>query len=471
MTVKNRIPKTFEEALAAFEALERELKLPHWIINGIYVWRLLRLTMFSMYLLHLGLMKEAHPEVKRLRKSKFKKIFDFLKLLLLHNPFLMAGQFTQRIVITRPRKHSYDGRLLDPTSYPVWRPPHDQTAMVLDNTNPLNPTPLTGAASYKLLERFGSILALGVWIRFDTRDRCIIKVLSKRLLGLTNQVELEIKIKNTLTTFIGQKSVFTAFFKWTRPSYLYLVTGQGKQAAIASARHLGINVVEFQHGVIGRGHLNYDFKDWESVPYFPDRLLSFGTYWFKDVHFPKSCSIDPVGYSFIEEMIAESKKKIARYPRQLLVLSQGTIADQILCQVASFCALRPEWRVIIRPHPNENPAHLRKFMSLKATTNNWVVEKGPSLQDHAAASAVAFGAYSTALIEALLAGCRIAFLDVMNSGIFFDGLIREGHAVKVKNGEELAQIINDLPDGNARGYFAKPVDDIVARVEHSHCGG
>ena len=108
-------------------------------------------------------------------------------------------------------------------------------------------------------------------------------------------------------------------------------------------------------------------------------------------------------------------------------------------------------------------------MAAKATTNNWVVEEGPSLQDHAAASTVAFGAYSAALIEALLAGCRIAFLDIMNSGIFFDALIREGHAVKVENGEELAQIINDLPDGNARGYFTKPVDDIVERVEHSSC--
>jgi hypothetical protein len=41
----------------------------------------------------------------------------------------------------------------------------------------------------------------------------------------------------------------------------------------------------------------------------------------------------------------------------------------------------------------------------------------------------------------------------------------DGHARKVKDGEELADVVDDLPVGSARGYFAEPVENVVAHVE------
>lgn len=461
----SQTPKTFDEALAAFETLERELDLADWAINGVYVWKPLRFSMFSAYRQHIGLMKAAHPEMQRLRKSKARMIWDFPQPFLFRNPFFMAGRSTQRVIIPHARKRDYNGRRVDPISYPAWRPPHDQTATVLDKTNPLDPTLLPGAPSFEVLARLAWIRGQTVRVRLDPKDRRIIKELSQSLFDDTDPSALESQVRKAVKVFIGLRSVFTAFLKWIRPSHLYVVVSYGREPLVAAARDLGIETVEFQHGSIGRGHLAYDFKDWPNVPYFPDRMLAFGADWFRDVNFPKSCTIDPVGYPPLEDTIAETNQKIARRPRQLLALSQGPIADQILHQTASFSAQRPEWQVVIRPHPSENPDHLRHQMAAMTTTNNWRVEKDPSLQEHTAASSVVFGVNSTALIEALLAGCRVALLNTPNSASYFDELAREGHAAKVRDGEELAQVVDDLPDGNARGYFAHPVKDIVAHVE------
>lgn len=278
---------------------------------------------------------------------------------------------------------------------------------------------------------------------------------------------LEYQVKKAVKSFVGLRKVSTAFLRRTRPSHLYVVWSYGCEAPIAAAQDLSIATVEFQHGTIGRGHLGYDFKDWQAAPYFPDRILAFGPDWFRDVHFPKSCSIEIIGYKPLEELIAEANQQTERCPRQLLILSQGPFADQLLQHAASFSALRPDWEVVIRPHPSENPDQLRRQMAAIATTANWRVEKQPSLQEHTAASSAVFGVHSTALIEALLAGCRVALLNGPTSGGYFDALARGGHAAQVRNGEELAQVIDNLPGGSARGYFASPVEDIVAYVEGS----
>lgn len=458
-------PENFRQALEVFEDLESRLGLPAWIVNGVHVWKILRFSMFSEYRQHLGLMHAAHPETDRLRKSKVRMIWDFPKPFMFRNPFFLAGHGVDRVVIPHARKRRHDSRLVDPISYPAWHPPYEETTVVLDKTNPLNPTLLPGSPSFEVLARLAWIRRQAVRVRLDPQDRRIIKELSQRLFDDANASTLESQVRKAVKGFIGLRSVFTALLKRTRPSHLYVVVSYGCEPLIASARDLGIETVEFQHGSIGRGHLAYDFKDWPNVPYFPDRMLAFGTDWFRSVHFPKSCTTDPIGYAPLEDAIVEASGRIDRQSKQILVLSQGPIADQVLAHASRFAAHRPDWKVVIRPHPSESAEHLRQQMTTIAVTDNWRVEKEPSLQEHTAASAVVFGVNSTALVEALLAGCRVAILDADNSAGYFDSLAMDGHASKVKDGEELADVVDDLPVGSARGYFAEPVDDIVAHVE------
>lgn len=467
MRLKASNPDTFEKALERFEEIEADLSLYDWCISGVNAWKLNRFSLFRSYREHHRLVNPAHPETSRLKKSKVRMVCDFPKPFVFQNPFLMAGRRVDRVVIPSPRKCHYDGRLVDPISYPVWRPPYEHATTVLDRTNPLNPTLLPDAPSFEVLLRLAWIRRQAVRTQLESKDREIISGLSQELFQENYSSALELRISRSVRAFIGLKSVFMAFLKRTQPNYLYIVCSYGCEAIIAAARDLGIEVVEFQHGSVGRGHLGYDFKGWQNVPYFPDRILAFGTEWFSEAFLPEGCIVDPIGYSALENAIAGGNERVERRLKQILALSQGPIASGLLEALAEFCVRRPDWRVVIRPHPNENADHLRHQMSTIATTDNWWVEKQCSLQEHTAISAVVFGVNSTALIEALLAGCRVALLDAENSVGYFDSLAVDGHATKVKNGEELAKVVDDLPSGSARGYFANPIDDIVAHVEGS----
>lgn len=458
-------PTTFDEALETFEALEQELELPDWTINGVYVWKLIRFSIFSEYRQHLGLMETVHPEAKRLQKSKARIIWESPKKFTLRNPFFMAGRSTKRVIIPGLRKRYYAGSFINPISYRAWQAPYDQNATVLDKTNSLNPTPLPDAPAFEVLANLAWIRRQAARVRLKEEDHKKISGISQKLFDDKKKSSVEFRLMTAYKAFVGLFSVFTAFFKKTGTSHLYVVCGYECQAPIAAARKLGIETVEFQHGSIGRGHLGYDFKDWSHTPYFPDRMLAFGTDWFKDVHFPSSCYVDPVGYPLLEDAIADAAKHVDRDPQQLLVLSQGPIADEVLEHAATFAAQRPDWRVVIRPHPSESPTQLTENMKRITTSDNWRVEKEPSLQQHTAACAAVFGVNSTALIEALLAGCRVALLDTPSSAGYFDHLAREGHAAKVRDGAELAAAIDDLPYGDARGYFSEPVQDVAAHVE------
>lgn len=458
---------TFFQALEAFEKLEQDLELSEWTINGVYVWKLLRFQLFREFRTRLGIAEVAHPEKVRLKKSKAQMILDFPKPFLFRNPFLKAGTDTTRIIIPHDRKREYIGKLVDPISYPAWQPPYNKNSIVLDKTSPLNPDPLSGAPSYEVFARFALVFRQAIRVKLKDRDRSRILEIERRFPSgpNTTSLNLEFRVRKATRTFLGLKNVFKLFLKKTRPTYLYCVVGYGKEAPIAAAQELGIKAVEFQHGSMGRGHFGYDFKNWSYVPYFPDLMLAFGETWFSSVYFPDTCKIDPIGYKLFEESINQVKLSINRNPDQLLVLSQGPVANELVAHVAVFAAQRPDWHVLLRPHPSENPAILRDEMNRHAATSNWMVDKEQSLEEHAVSSFVVLGVNSTAILQAFLAGCRVALLDDPNSASYFDQLCSEGNATKVKNGKELAEIIDNIPIGNPRGYFAEPITDVVRHVE------
>lgn len=460
-----RKPNNFQEALEGFEYLERRLDLPNWTVNGVYIWKLLRFPVFSEYRQYLGLRQPSHPEKQRLKRSKNRAVLDFSKLLISKNPFVMARHPVDRIVVPHVRKHCYDGFLVDPISYSAWRLPHRKTTVILDTTDSLNPSLLPHASSFEVLVRLGWIRGRVIKFPLETKQNKIITELSGELFSEKYAAMLKARVKKTGAFFLGLKQVFSALLKNVQPNYLYIVVSYGCEALIAAAQDFGVQVIEFQHGSIGRGHLGYDFKGWECPSYFPDMMLAFGVDWFKGVSFPEKCIIKPVGYPALGNVIAAAREETQRSSNKLLALSQGPVAGEVLSHIATFAARRLDWDIVIRPHPSESENDLRTQMMAMATTSNWSVEREFTLAEHAAAAAVVFGVNSTALIEALFAGCRVAVLDDDNSAAYFDALVIDGHAMKVQDGKELAEVVDALPDGSSRGYFAPPIVDVVGHVE------
>lgn len=464
---------SFPAILEAFERMERDLELADWTIDGVYVWKLVRWSLFYDLRQRHDLMKTAHPEMQRLKKTKVALVLQFTILFFTRNPFIRRHRNRKRVVVPHYRKREYEGHYVDPISYPAWRPPYNKESVVLDNTTPLNSVSVPGAPAYKVFVGLGLLGGLVVPRRLSHTDRMKIREVENRLRRLVSDESygIEAHILHVLRTFKATKWLMRTWLEFVSASYLYIVVSYGKEAMIAAAQELRMEVVEFQHGIIGRGHLAYDFKGWDHVPYFPDRLLAFGEKWFSRAHLAPHCKVDPVGYSALEYGVKAAKQNTKRNSKQLLALSQGPFSNEIIEHVAQFAARCPEWRVIVRPHPSENEEEIGRAMARRMERSNWVVDGNADLAVQAAESGVVFGVNSTALIEAMFAGCRLVLLDTRGGGDYFEDLLETGDAVMVSKGEELAAVIDSVPIGDPRGYFAEPVRDVVALVENEGSGG
>lgn len=461
---------TFHETLHDFENLEQELELPKWTINDVYIWKLLRHRLFREYRERRLKLETAHPEKQKLKSKKTKHALKFLSHSFTNNPFLARGLDVQRIIIPGGRKIIHQGQYINPISYSAWKPPHNQNSIILERHSPLYPKKHPEAFSYDFLRYLGHAIAQTVHVSISDQDQKIISDIESFFYKASKEKPLELAplIKNTVKSFVGNKIILRIFLAKFKPRYLYIVCGYGLEAPISAAHELGIKTVEFQHGPTTRGHVGYDFKRWNYVPYFPDHMLAFGHNWYAYTHFPSHCVIDPVGYPLLEDKISLAKKHTQRNPKQLLILSQGPFANIIIIYAAEFAARRPDWHIVIRPHPSESPESLQNRMQKITCSQNWHINKESTLEENTNSSSVALGVSSTSIIQALLAGCRVAILDIPQNTGYFDLLVSEGNASKVESGQELAEVIDDLPTGNARGYFSEPVRDIVNHVEKSH---
>ncbi len=462
-------PKTFEEALAIFESLEQELYLSGWAINGVYVWKLLRFQVFHDYRMMHGLAQEAHPEAKRLRKTKFQLIKEFPGRFIARNPFMASRRRTERVVIPHSRKRQCAGQLVDPISLRAWSGSRTNTSLVLDRTSPLDPVPLPGSPDYEVMARLGWIAHQAVRVTLSSEDATRINAIQKQLGGnLTKSgLSLEERVIRTVGRFIGLRFVYRALFQKIQPRALYVVVGYFLEAPIAAAQELGIPTAEFQHGSTDRGHLGYDYVGWKEVPYFADHLLTWGEAWYRYTELPQNCKVHPVGAPHIEAPMRQAQQENVRCERQLLVLSQGPVGESLMEATIQFARLCPHWDIVVRPHPGESALSLRAYLRGldKNTADRIRVDNTSTMAEASSQAGVVFGVNSTALLESLLGGCKVALLRLPNTAAYFQPLLEDGNAFAVASGEELADCVEDLKKGSARSYFAEVVEDVCTLVE------
>jgi hypothetical protein len=463
-------PVSFHEALSLFEHIEHDLELPSWQINGVYVWKLIRFRVFVQFRIDLGQITEAHPEMKRKRKTKVERTLEFARSLIKQNPFLSCHRASDRIIIPHTRKRWLSDRFLDPISARAWLREDETASLVLDRTSSLDPVFLPGAPHYDVMAVLGRIAGQFVRVRFHQNDIIRMRAIQQLLnTDLTfDGRSLEHYVFNVVRNFIGLRAVFRSLYQKVKPKALYVVVGYGLEAPIAAAQELGIPVAEFQHGSMDRGHLAYDYRGWEHVPYFADYLLTWGEAWHPDTALPTDCVLHPVGAPHIELGMRQVAQTSVRFQKRVLVLSQGPVARDLIEAVIQFSLLRPDWDVVVRPHPSESAsslsAQLQEFD--RVVDGRIHVDDESSLAQACGKASVVFGASSTALVESLLVGCKMVMLRSATLPPRFQPLLDAGDALAVQSGKELADCIDVLPQGSARRYFAEPVEDVCALVEN-----
>lgn len=209
------------------------------------------------------------------------------------------------------------------------------------------------------------------------------------------------------------ESEFVSLLDRVSPRRIYLqMAAYGDRSNLIRIAHArGIAVSELQHGWIGPAHAAYNFgrafQSTDLASSLPDTLLTFGTYWGKDLKFPGR--IVPVGKPSLERAASDANALSTREARLLVVSSEYETQRLIDAAIILRRSLPASWKVAVRPHPAERPAAVKLFE--RALEHG--VELDPILDLNASllASRAVVGMTSTVLFEALAFGVTVGVVE------------------------------------------------------------
>jgi len=166
------------------------------------------------------------------------------------------------------------------------------------------------------------------------------------LKNIQKEYGFEIDDMKIVRFFNAQRRVFHLLFRRIKPKAILLSEYYGPgQAAVKAAKDLGIRVIEFQHGAIGKEHPEYNVYCEIDRSYFPDYLLVFGKKemeTFDNARFIEPKNVFPIGDFYIEYIKKNASQcalaKLSKnYSTSVGVTLQETVekrAIEFVCQAA-----------------------------------------------------------------------------------------------------------------------------------------
>lgn len=198
------------------------------------------------------------------------------------------------------------------------------------------------------------------------------------------------------------RHLWARFFDRVQPRILFIEGGgYGNFAHLCTwAAERGITTAEFQHGLISRTHLAYNYGDRSALAQsLPRYLLLYGEVWTQELRTPSEPVV--VGSPHFAETARPAHGGDAT-----LVISQGYCTELMVRATEALARRGP---VIFRPHPGELPFRA-KYEGLGRLPNVELAERGDLYALLARARAVV-GHSSTALLEAAGVGLPVFIFD------------------------------------------------------------
>jgi hypothetical protein len=238
-----------------------------------------------------------------------------------------------------------------------------------------------------------------------------------------------------------------------------LVVSYDKFPIIAAAKDLGIEVIEFQHGVITNYHFAYNFSEpLKKLKYFPDKLLTFGEYWANTEGFPRQTEVEVYGFPYLNQQL-KKYKEVTKLKNQVLFLSQGTIGKELSNYAFQMAQKMPECQFIYKLHPGEYNRWKNEYPALVQASffNNFEVidHNQENLYRYLAEADFQVGVYSTAIFEGLTLNCKTILFNL--PGIEYMKDLVDQNIVEVAHDEKEAirYMKNYEAKEFSRDYFFK----------------
>lgn len=459
----------------AFFDLEERYNLNYVEIQGCFAWQLIRMHLYYDITRKTGLF--GAPQQKSLSLlDKFATFIPFFKNSLLHNPF--GGRYhTDILVFDHPRKVLFNGEYCDIYSkFLVDFLDGDYSFEVLES--PYLNHHYTQKRDYI---RYTDAIQLGSYVHkkfnkveFSQKEEELILNVQKELEDAFNvTLNIQWMLKIHILNFQYDYEKYVELFEKRRPERVFVVVAYENHAVVAAAKHLGIEVIELQHGTITYYHLGYSYPERTrlngEIPYFPDKILSFGDYWMSEEMSPISMeNVIPVGFPYFEHQ-SRDFIGLEAVPNQIVFISQGVIGKYLSRLALEFAKGNDDLKIIYKLHPGEYETWRQNYPDLVEASgfdNFEVIDSSEiPLYKLLAESTYQVGAFSTAIYEGLMFGCRTFILDV--PGVeYLEDLIEMGYVFKIGDADDLSDNLEIFEptdyDGN---FFFKNLDiEMLKRV-------
>ena len=320
----------FEDIAERFWKMEREERLLDYDLNGVLIWKLIRIYVFEKLVQKITKTEIGHPNLKcGLKKRLYEKVLIF-NLLCTKNAFFNKKS-VKYLVFRHRRRINVDGKNIEVNTEFIENIIDDinkdntefiETGIAFENRN------IEQKAQFLLVNPIRNIVAYyfcKVSYRFRNEYKAIDRI--NKIIFSYFGIHLDIT-DMALKNRIGFKNMYNIFYKYIllkKPQGIYLVCSYGKEALIKAAFDLNVPVYEIQHGVISKYHMGYSFPGVGNVPYFPDKILVYGDYWRTAAEYPIDIeNIIATGSPYFE-MQLKKYADISSEKKSIMFISAGDI--------------------------------------------------------------------------------------------------------------------------------------------------
>ncbi|MEG1256982.1 hypothetical protein [Clostridium sp.] len=217
-------------------------------------------------------------------------------------------------------------------------------------------------------------------------------------------------VKRYLYYFFKKKLV-KKLIKKINPKIIVEVVGYLTNNMIINevANELGIETIELQHGVMGRGHLAYNYLNKREYNYFPNKIFLFSDYWREVTQFPiEDKNLIEIGFPYLEKNLHNyaNYKDNNLHGLNIVIISQPEFSMKISSLVSSLANKlensNVDYHIIYKLHPaeygkkNEYIKDMEKYKNVEI-----VADATNSIYYYFSRCNIQIGVTSTAIFEGL----------------------------------------------------------------------
>jgi len=216
------------------------------------------------------------------------------------------------------------------------------------------------------------------------------------------------EIKNIILIYRFSKKYYEKILNKIKPKIIIEVCSYGFSRFLFNelAKKRGIEIVELQHGTMGKYHISYNFYKKLELDTFPEYIYLFGEYWKNNTRFPlEKENLIVTGFPYFESRLKEltinNRKRNKK--ENILFISQGTVGKELSRLAINLNNLidHKKYNIIYKLHPGEYDRWKNEYPRLKESNIEVIANNKKNIYYYFSKCNFQVGVYSTAIFEGL----------------------------------------------------------------------